>query len=750
MTTTDASPVAEVLATSGVRSVFQPIVDLVTGDVVAYEALARGPQGPMESPAALFPAARAEGLLAELDAACRTAAFRGAVDAGLVAPLTLFVNVEPEVLEAAPLDDLLAIATSAPGELRVMLEITERALAHRPAELLQAVQRVRDLGWGVALDDVGADPASLAFMSLLGPDVVKLDLSLVQVRPGPSVAHIMNAVNAYAERTGAVLLAEGIEDEQHLHVARALGATLGQGWYFGRPSPDPTPQPDVAPIEFRPRLRRPPGTSPTPFGALPDDAELRTAPKALLVELSKHLEREAMRAGETCVVAATFQGAVNFTAATASRYRDLVERTGFVCALGEGLPDEPVPGVRGASLDADDPLLGEWDVVVVSPHFSAALLATDLATSGPDMDRTFRYALTYDRPVVEEAARRLLAKVAPAAGSGPAGAPSPVVAVPPLTSGAPRFPVATTDGEMLLHRALSATSSGITIVDVRRPDQPLVYANAAFADLAGVSLAEIVGRNCRFLQGPDTDRAAVARVRAAIAEGRECRETLLNYRGDDRTPWWNEIYLAPVTDASGRVVQYIGVQNDVTARIEAERALVQERDRARTYLARIEELAYTDPLTGLMNRRRLESEVEAALWEARLAERGLALLFIDLDGFKPVNDAYGHAAGDELLVLIAQRIRGRLRRSDLLARLGGDEFLVALTGLDADDVLAQARTVADGLVDVIGEPATLAGADGPVAVSASIGISAFPADAEAFAQLVHVADERMYERKAAR
>ena len=160
---------------------------------------------------------------------------------GLLTPLTVFVNVEPEVLDSAPLDDLLAIAESAPGELRVVLEITERALAARPAELLRTVERVRALGWGVAVDDVGADSMSLAFLPLLAPDVIKLDLRLVQDRPGPAIAEIMNAVNAHAERTGAVVLAEGIETAEHLATARALGATLGQGWFFGRPGPGAAP-----------------------------------------------------------------------------------------------------------------------------------------------------------------------------------------------------------------------------------------------------------------------------------------------------------------------------------------------------------------------------------------------------------------------------------------------------------------------------------------------------------------------------
>jgi EAL domain-containing protein (putative c-di-GMP-specific phosphodiesterase class I) len=109
-----ATAIDDVLRDGSVRSVFQPIVELDTGRVVAYEALARGPQGPLERPDQLFAAAREAGRLAELDAACRKAALTGALAVGLAAPLTLFVNVEPEVLDRAPLEDLLAIAQGPP------------------------------------------------------------------------------------------------------------------------------------------------------------------------------------------------------------------------------------------------------------------------------------------------------------------------------------------------------------------------------------------------------------------------------------------------------------------------------------------------------------------------------------------------------------------------------------------------------------------------------------------------------------
>ena len=164
------------------------------------------------------------------------------------------------------------------------------------------------------------------------------------------------------------------------------------------------------------------------------------------------------------------------------------------------------------------------------------------------------------------------------------------------------------------------------------------------------------------------------------------------------------------------------------------------------YLARIQELAYTDPLTGLPNRRRLEEQVETAIWSARTGADTLALLFVDLNGFKAVNDALGHAAGDELLQSVARTLRGRLRRGDLLARLGGDEFLVALTGLDPARGRVEARRVADELTAAVRAPVALRGRD--VAVGASIGVAVYPADGEEFEALLHAADLGMYAHKA--
>ncbi|MGQ7296170.1 diguanylate cyclase domain-containing protein [Quadrisphaera sp. KR29] len=756
-----AAELGRLLREDRLVSWFQPVVDLATGAVVAHEALVRGPAGsPLHLPDQLFATARGHGLLAELDAACRAAAFRGAAAHGLVEPLALFVNVEPEVLDSAPLDVLLEIAASAPGHLRVVVELTERALAHRPSDLLRTVERVREAGWAVALDDVGAEELSLAFMPLLRPDVVKLDLRLVQSAPGPDVAQVMNAVNAYAEESGALVLAEGIEDERHLRLAHALGASLGQGWLFGRPQPVPATDLPTGSLRLPPP---PSGTgqgaaATSPFALLPPSTELRQAPKKLLVELSKQLEREAMRAGSTCVVASTFQEARHFTPATTGRYRDLVERTAFVCALGEDLPAEPMPGVRGATLSPEDPVRGEWDVVVLAPHFSAALLARDLGDTGPDAQRRFEYALTYERSTVAAAGRSLLARVVAqdlSRATGPEGGaeegPRPP-AGPGRGRGPARAEARQGSGEVdesVLRRALAASTSGVTIADLRRPDQPLVYVNPAFERLSGFPAEQVLGRNCRFLQGSDTDPAVVTSIRAALDAGLEWSGVLLNHRGVERTPWWNEIHLSPVRDADGRLVHYIGVQTDVTERVQAQRELAAERDRSRAHLARIEELAYTDPLTGLDNRRRFESRLEAALWDARATGSGLAVVLLDLDGFKAVNDTHGHATGDELLVALAERLRRRLRRADLVCRLGGDEFLVALPGLDPGQAGRLAAEQAAAVVAQLRADLTrpVAVGAGEVSVGVSAGVALHPADGDAVTALVHAADQRMFTEK---
>lgn len=124
----------------------------------------------------------------------------------------------------------------------------------------------------------------------------------------------------------------------------------------------------------------------------------------------------------------------------------------------------------------------------------------------------------------------------------------------------------------LKDRTLEAASEGFTIADARLPAQPLIYANRGFERSTGSLIAEVMGRNCKFLQGADTDPAAAADIRAALADSRPCLVEILNYR-EDGTAFWNRLSITPVGDADGTVTHFIGAQSDITARRQAEDAV---------------------------------------------------------------------------------------------------------------------------------------------------------------------------------
>jgi EAL domain-containing protein (putative c-di-GMP-specific phosphodiesterase class I) len=380
--------------------------------VLGYEALARGPVGSaLESPAALFGAAWRAGRVAELDWTCRAAAFTEAIRGGLGPPLTLFVNAEPVSLGVACPDDLKAAIEQAKARLRVVVEVTERALAGDPARLLATVAQARQAGWGVALDDVGAAPATLAVLPFVRPDLIKLDMRLLQGRTTTEAAHIVNTVRAQAERTDAVLIAEGIETIKHAREAAAAGATIGQGFLFGYPAPLPSPLP---PPGAAIPLQAPVDTAvETPWEVVAAAREPRRATKDLLVEMSMQLEHQGLDAAEPNVLLACFREADHFTPAARSRFEFLATRAAFTGALGHDMPVSPVAGVRGADLAADDPLRREWALVVIGPRFAAALVARDRYDRGPAARRGFDVVVTHDRDLVIRAAEPLLRRLVP-------------------------------------------------------------------------------------------------------------------------------------------------------------------------------------------------------------------------------------------------------------------------------------------------------------------------------------------------
>ena len=417
-TDTQELTIEQLIDTGAVTSLYQPIVELDTGRVVAFEALARGPRRTaFESPDRMFAEAHRRGLEVSLDWVCRAAALQGALEAGLGQQTKLFVNVEPSALRALPPPDLVGLVDLASAALSVVVEVTERSLVDDPAALIAALSWIREMGMEVAIDDVGADPASLALLPFIEPDVIKLDMSLVRQHTYEGIASIAGAVRADAERRGATILAEGIETEEHLDRALVLGARLGQGWLFGRPAPIPAAQPLRQRKSDAFAIRSTPQPVPiTPWSLVEHRPDRRTTQKRLLMPMSHHIEQRALT-GDPCVVFGAFQTADRFTPATMRRYELLAAQRSMVGAIGVGMAQRPAAGVRGGSLNEGHAMTGEWTVAVVGPHDAAALIAKDCGDDGPDGLRTFEYVITHDRATVISAARSLMQYIDPETGS---------------------------------------------------------------------------------------------------------------------------------------------------------------------------------------------------------------------------------------------------------------------------------------------------------------------------------------------
>lgn len=313
----------------------------------------------------------------------------------------------------------------------------------------------------------------------------------------------------------------------------------------------------------------------------------------------------------------------------------------------------------------------------------------------------------------------------------------------------------------ILEKAMAVVNHGLTITDARQNDYPIIYANETFCALTGYNSEEVLGRNCRFLQGPATNLQNLAVVREALATGQSCKVVLENYRKDGSL-FWNELSLTPLRDETGTLTHFVGVQQDVTSRVQAEQALlIAKADLERTTL----ELAATsleleqanakyyydalhDSLTGLANRTLLADRLEHVLERDKRQPGYFALLFLDLDGFKSVNDSLGHAMGDKLLASAAERLTTCVRPTDTVARLGGDEFAILLEGLSN---LEEASLIAERVQSCLAERFILDAHT--IYVSASLGIAASGRKAETAIQYTQAsdvlrdADTAMYQAK---
>lgn len=254
--------------------------------------------------------------------------------------------------------------------------------------------------------------------------------------------------------------------------------------------------------------------------------------------------------------------------------------------------------------------------------------------------------------------------------------------------------------------AVAAAGISITIADCQAPDWPLVYANQAFEKLTGYPIEQILGRNCRFLQGPGTDPTHTAAIRDVLTSGDEIRIVLRNYRRDG-TPFWNDLHLSAVRNLDGALTHYIGYQSDVTERIQREHQL--------------EHLAYHDPVSSLPNLAAAIRHLDAAIATAT-PETTLHVLHVAMAGL-PADDSVDPARTvRDAVIGAAQRLRAAVPGAVFVAHLDHLGFLVVTDGLPPD----LRKALANGFGDAA-----------PVAVST--GYAHYPGDGGTAKDLIAMA-----------
>ena len=298
----------------------------------------------------------------------------------------------------------------------------------------------------------------------------------------------------------------------------------------------------------------------------------------------------------------------------------------------------------------------------------------------------------------------------------------------------------------LLKRAVNESRDGITISDATQPDNPLIFVNPAFEKMTGYSQDDVIGRNCRFLQGQLRDQPGLANLREALQRGEPCIVTLQNFR-KNATLFWNELSISPIHDANGRLTHFLGIQKDVSSEKLMEFVIREEKEQLQQVRERLEHESTTDALTGLYNRRYLDEHTPDLLQRVVIEKRAMTVMLLDLDHFKELNDRAGHAAGDAALSRVGECLKQSRRRSgDILARYGGEEFAVVCYDLDPEGASAFADRLLKRVRDLqIPHPDN---ASGYVTLSAGwISVTpSQPGDADA---LFEAADAALYKAKEA-
>jgi diguanylate cyclase (GGDEF)-like protein/PAS domain S-box-containing protein len=276
--------------------------------------------------------------------------------------------------------------------------------------------------------------------------------------------------------------------------------------------------------------------------------------------------------------------------------------------------------------------------------------------------------------------------------------------------------------------AMDACVNAIVITRVEGDSNVIEYVNPAFTRITGYSVAEAVGRDPGFMRAGNLDQAERKRIDDALGKRESVHAVLRNARKNGEI-FWNNLRIDPVVTGNGPVTHFVAVIDDVTE--------------ARKYEETLRHLATHDTMTGLANRAVLHDRLQGAIERAIRDDSCVAVIYLDLDDFKAINDNFGHEAGDVVLKSVAQRLLGSVRAGDTVARIGGDEFVAVVNECQGIDHMGE---LVGRLHQCVIDPIDTPGHE--VLPSVSIGVSLYPHDGADSGAILRAADAAMYRAKA--
>lgn len=266
------------------------------------------------------------------------------------------------------------------------------------------------------------------------------------------------------------------------------------------------------------------------------------------------------------------------------------------------------------------------------------------------------------------------------------------------------------------------------IVVVTDPGGVVEYINPAFEKITGYLSGDVVGKTLNIIKSGRHDDTFYQTLWKTITAGNSFRDVFINRKRNGGI-YYEEKTITPLKDKNGEIKNYVSTGKDITGRIE-----IQDK---------LQHIATHDSLTGLPNRYLVNDRLEHAIQQAGRSNSNIAVIFIDLDRFKQVNDSLGHAAGDSLLKVISTKLKLHLREGDTLGRFGGDEFVILIEGIaHIEDVV----TVLQKMLETVSETVIISGYE--LSSSASMGVTVYPDDATDVDTLLKNADVAMYRAKA--